>query len=216
MCGDPPRLASPTRVVPKVPASHLTLPSLSTQAKQPSPSLPPAHPRRPRPLARGRDQRASTLVSEAELKGGAVEQTVETAPTAGLPDPFCRRTKSRTRWINLPPFSLAAQTKHLCVMSWKGGSAALSLGSAKERADAREQVEAAGSATAGTCRVKESCAPGCDSGAEPSAAASSPVKAATPPELSECVRRDPEISPALFVLPSPFPCTHYTPLPLYP
>ena len=107
MGGDPPRLASPTRVVPKVPASHLTLPSLSTQAKQPSPSLPPAHPRRPRPLARGRDQRASTLVSEAELKGGAVEQTAETPPTAGLPDPFCRRTKSRTRWINLPPFSLA-------------------------------------------------------------------------------------------------------------
>ena len=107
MGGDPPRLASPTRVVPKVPASHLTLPSLSTQAKRPSPSLPPAHPRRPRPLARGRDQRASTLVSEAELKGGAVEQTAETPPTAGLPDPFCRRTKSRTRWINLPPFSLA-------------------------------------------------------------------------------------------------------------
>ena len=72
-------------------------------------------------MAQGRDQRASTLVSEAELKGGAVEQTAETVPAAGRRDPFCRRTKSRTRWINLPPFSLTAQTKHLCVMSWKGG-----------------------------------------------------------------------------------------------
>ena len=85
-------------------------------------------------MARGRDQRASTLVSEAELKGGAVEQTAETVPAAGRRDPFCRRTKSRTRWINLPPFSLTAQTKHLWVMSWKGGRAAPTLISAKERA----------------------------------------------------------------------------------
>ena len=34
-------------------------------------------------MARGRDQRASTLVSEAELKDGAVKQTAETTPSAG-------------------------------------------------------------------------------------------------------------------------------------
>ena len=73
------------------------------------------------------------------------------------------------------------------------GECCPSLGSAKEGANVREQAEAAGGATAGTCEGKESCAPGCDSSAESSAAASSPVKVATPPELSRCVRRDAEL-----------------------
>ena len=121
-------------------------------------------------------------MSEAELKVGAVEQTAETAPSAG-PFPQADQVKDKVDQAS-PLLSHSPNQTPVCDELGRG-ECCPSLGSAKERADAREQVEAAGGATAGTCKVKESCAPGCDSGAEPSAAASSPVKAATPPEPSE-------------------------------
>ena len=47
--------------------------------------------------------------------------------------------------------------------------------------------------SSGVCKVEESRAGEHHAGAESSAAAASPDKAATPPELSECVRRDAEL-----------------------
>ena len=138
----------------------------------------------------GREQRASTLVPEAELKGGAVEQTAETAPSAGS---FPQADQVKDKVDQASPLLSHSPNQTPAWDELERGECCPSLCSTKEGANVREQADDASGATAGTFEVKESCPPGCDLGAKSSAAASSPVKAATPPELGNWVRRDAEL-----------------------
>ena len=71
-------------------------------------------------MAGGREQRASTLMSEAELKVGAVEQTAETAPSAG-PFPQADQVKDKVDQAS-PLLSRSPNQTLVCDELERGGA----------------------------------------------------------------------------------------------